>query len=63
MNEAVDDKQLGVENDEDGRGHLTRCLSAGARYPCYATVKMPRINTGAVRNKMWLFLNARVLLN
>jgi len=37
MNEAVNDKQLGgVGNDEDGRGRLTRCLSPGARYPCYA---------------------------
>jgi len=40
MNEAVDDKQLGgLGNDEDGRGGgcFTRCLSTGARYPCYAT--------------------------
>jgi len=40
MNEAMDDKKLGVGNDEDGRGHLTRCLSLGAIYPCYATVRV-----------------------
>jgi len=37
INEAVDDKQLGLGNDEDGNERLTRCLSPDTRYPCYAT--------------------------
>jgi len=48
INEVVNDKQLGVENDKDGRGFLTRTVTESSTDPpAVPTTHPPTVNAQA----------------